>query len=133
VWETLQHLKPRRVGHGVRSIEDPALFAHLRQHNMHLEVCPTSNVHAFHQRFATFGGHPIDTLYRSGIPLSVNTDSRTLIPATPAQEYEKLHNAFGWGKEHFLQCNLNALNAAFVPEPVKGRLVDRLQEGYRAL
>ena len=131
VWETLQHFKPRRIGHGYRSIEDPALLEHLRQHNIHLEVCPTSNVHVYHQRFKTFGDHPIDALYRSGISLSVNSDARTLIPATPAQEYEKLHHAFGWGKEQFLQCNLRALNAAFVPEPVKQQLIDRLQEAYR--
>ncbi len=133
VWETLQHFEPRRIGHGYRSIEDPALLEHLRQHNIHLEVCPTSNVHVYHQRFKTFGDHPIDAIYRSGISLSVNSDARTLIPATPAQEYEKLHHAFGWGKEQFLQCNLHALNAAFVPEPVKQQLVDRLKEAYRVL
>ena len=131
VWETLEHLKPHRIGHGVRSIEDPALMEHLRQHDMHLEVCPTSNVHAFHERFKTFGEHPIDALYRAGISLSVNSDSRTLIPATLAGEYEKLHHTFGWGKEQFLQCNLNGLNAAFIPEPVKRQLIDRLEEAYR--
>jgi adenosine deaminase len=131
VRETLEHFEPYRIGHGIRSIEDPALLEHLRQHNMHLEVCPTSNVHVFHQRFKTFGDHPIDALYRAGISLSVNSDVRTLIPATLAEEYEKLHHTFGWGKEQFLQCNLNALDAAFIPEPAKRQLVDRLKEAYR--
>ncbi len=49
VWETLQHFNPLRIGHGWRSIEDPALLEHLRQHHIHLEVCPTSNVHVYHQ------------------------------------------------------------------------------------
>ena len=44
IWETLQHFHPLRLGHGVRSIEDPALLEHLRQHNIHLEICPTCNV-----------------------------------------------------------------------------------------
>ncbi len=65
--------------------------------------------------------------------MSVNSDSRTLIPVTLTEEYEKMHRAFGWEKEHFLQCNLYALNAAFIPEPVKQQLIDRLLEAYRTL
>jgi adenosine deaminase len=132
VWETLQHLAPRRIGHGVRSIDDPALIEHLRQHQIHLEVCPSCNVRVYHQRFETYSDHPIDTLYRSDIPVSVNSDVRTLVAVDPNIEYEELHQTFGWGKEHFLQCNLNALNAAFVPEPVKERLVERLRQGYHS-
>jgi adenosine deaminase len=131
VWETLQHLAPLRIGHGYQSIQDPALLEHLRQRQIHLEVCPTSNVHVFHQAIKTFGDHPIDTLYGLGISLGVNSDSRTLIPATLTQEYERLHQAFGWKEEQFLQCNLNALRAAFVPAPVKQQLIDRLLEAYR--
>jgi adenosine deaminase len=96
-------------------------------------VCPTSNAHVFHQVFETYSDHPIDSLYGSGISLGVNSDTRTLIPVTLTQEYERLHQAFGWGKEQFLQCNLNALRAAFVPEPVKQQLIDRLLEAYGTL
>ena len=44
MWETLRLLQPSRIGHGVRSIEDEALMAHLAATGIHLEVCPTSNV-----------------------------------------------------------------------------------------
>ena len=64
---------------------------------------------------------PVDNIYDAGISISVNSDTRTLVAATLTEEYEKMHHAFGWDKEHFLQCNLNALNAAFIPEPVKQR------------
>jgi adenosine deaminase len=57
---------------------------------------------------------------------------RTLVPVRSDEQYEQLHQVFGWGREHFYQCNLNALNAAFVPEPVKDRLVERLLQGYQA-
>jgi len=133
VWETLQHFNPLRIGHGWRSIEDSALLEHLRQHHIHLELCPTSNVHVYHQTFKTYSDHPIDTIYDSGISMSVNSDSHTLIPVTLTEEYEKIHRAFGWEKEHFLQCNLHALNAAFIPEPVKQQLLDRLLEAYQTL
>jgi adenosine deaminase len=133
VWETLQHFHPDRIGHGWRSIEDPALLEHLRQHQIHLEVCPTSNVHVYHQVCKTYSDHPVDNIYDAGISISVNSDTRTLVAATLTEEYEKMHHAFGWDKEHFLQCNLNALNAAFIPEPVKQQLIDRLSDAYRTL
>ncbi|MCB0620940.1 MAG: adenosine deaminase, partial [Saprospiraceae bacterium] len=44
VWETLEHFHPQRIGHGVRSVEDPALVEHLARRQIHLEVCPTSNL-----------------------------------------------------------------------------------------
>jgi adenosine deaminase len=132
VWETLEHFQPRRIGHGVRSVEDPALLEHLRQNKIHLEVCPTCNVRVYHQRYEAYSDHPISALYDAGISVSVNSDVRTLVAVDPIEEYEDLHQVFGWGKEQFLQCNLNALNAAFVSEPVKVQLVERLLQGYQA-
>jgi adenosine deaminase len=132
MWETLQHLAPRRIGHGVGGIADPALLAYLREHEIHLEVCPSCNVYVDHRRFETYGDHPVHALYDAGISISVNSDVRTLVPVRPDEQYEQLHQVFGWGKEQFLQCNLNALHAAFVPEPVKEQLVGRLLQGYGA-
>jgi adenosine deaminase len=128
VWDTLQHFGPSRLGHGVRSIEDPALVKHLVQQQIHLEVCPSCNVQT--DIFDTYADHPIDTLYRAGIPLSVNTDGRTLVGVTLAQEYEKLHQTFGWEAQDFYNCNRNALRAAFVTDDVRNELLERLAEGY---
>jgi hypothetical protein len=44
-----------------------------------------------------------------------------------------LHQTFGWGKEHFLRCNLNALHAAFLPDLIKQRLERRLVDAYNSL
>jgi len=129
VWETLQHFAPSRLGHGVRSIEDPVLLEHLRQHQIHLEVCPTSNVQT--NVFDTYADHPIDKLHRAGISVGVNTDSRTLVNITLSQEYEKLHETFGWDTEDFFHCNRNALKAAFVPDDVRDELLARLVDGYQ--
>lgn len=128
VWETLQHLRPSRVGHGVRSIEDAALLEHLRKERIHLEVCPTSNVQI--NLYESYARHPINTFYEAGISVGVNTDTRMIANTTLTQEYEKLHAAFGWNQHHFLQCNLNALEAAFLPEKVKQRLEKQLRAGY---
>lgn len=129
VWQALQRLAPSRIGHGVRSIEDPELLETLRQHQIHLEVCPTCNV--LIDLYDTYADHPIDRLYRAGLSVSVNTDARTLANVTLSQEYAKLHHTFGWGPKDFYQCNKNALNAAFLPDEVRSRLLERLRDGYQ--
>jgi adenosine deaminase len=131
VWDTLEHFAPLRLGHGVRAIEDPALVEHLRQKQIHLEVCPSCNVQT--DIFDTYADHPIDTFYRAGIPVSVNTDARTLVNVTLSQEYAKLHETFGWDTEDFYQCNRNGLKAAFVEDGVRDELLARLAEGYQQL
>ena len=131
VWETLKYFRPSRIGHGVRSIEDPALIAHLRKEGIHLEVCPTSNVQT--NICDTYADHPINSLYESRLSLGVNTDGRTMANTTLTQEYEKLHSVFGWESDHFLQCNLNALRSAFVSEEVKLDLEKRLRRAYEGV
>jgi adenosine deaminase len=128
VWETLRLLRPSRIGHGVRSIEDATLLEHLRNERIHLEVCPTSNLQT--NIYDTFTDHPIDRLYKLGLSLGVNTDARTITNTTLNEEYEKLHHFFAWDKEHFLHCNLEALRAAFLPETTRQQLMIQLQERY---
>lgn len=124
VWETLKYFKPRRIGHGVRSTEDPALMTFLKKENIHLEVCPTSNIQT--NVYAQITDHPADHIYRAGISMSINTDGRTLADTTLTKEYQKLEQVFGWGKAEWLQCNLNAVEAAFAGEEVKAALKKRL-------
>ena len=128
VWETLRNFYPARIGHGVRSVEDPALIEHLRRNNIHLEVCPTCNVQI--DIYPDYESHPVDKLYHSGLSLSINTDARAITNSTLNQEYEKLNRVFGWQVEDFLHCNVNALRAAFIPEQTRKELMVRLLEGY---
>ena len=129
VWETLHSFKPSRLGHGVRSIEDPLLLDHLRQQQIHLEVCPTCNIQT--DIYDAYADHAIDTLYRSGLSLGVNTDARTISNISFCQVFVKLHHAFGWDSEHFYHCNRSALKAAFVAEDVRQQLLTRLFDGYQ--
>ncbi len=131
VWETLRLLEPSRIGHGVHSIEDPALIEHLRKKHIHLEVCPTSNYQT--NAVDTYPEHPIARLYDAGLSLSVNSDDRTLCNINLTREYEKLHDIFGWDETHFFQCNVNAIRAAFLPETVKQRLENELRGGYNSV
>ena len=131
VWETLRELAPTRIGHGVRSVEDPELVEVLKQQGIHLEVCPSSNVqtnvcHSLHE-------HPVDQLYRSGVSLGINTDGRGIAYTSLEREYGELEQVFGWGQDKFLKCNLEAIRAAFLPIQAKQRLESRLTAAYSSL
>ncbi len=128
VWETLHLLQPTRVGHGVRSTEDPVLVALLREQRIHLEVCPSSNLQTNIYREMT--EHALDQLYRAGLSVGISTDARTITDITLEQEYENMRAAFGWTDRELLACNLNAVEAAFIPDELKKELSARLREGY---
>ncbi|MDZ7690286.1 MAG: hypothetical protein U5K69_03870 [Balneolaceae bacterium] len=74
VWETIQKLNPTRIGHGVRSCEDTELLDFIQRHNIHLEICPTSNIQT--DVYDSYSDHTIDKLYKEGISVSINTDGR---------------------------------------------------------
>jgi adenosine deaminase len=127
---TLAALGPSRIGHGARSIEDPALVDELRRDGIHLEVCPSSNVQT--NLCDTYADHPIERLRRAGVSLGINTDCRTVSDVTLAQEYARLRATFGWEAQHLLDCNVAAIQASFAPPEVKARVADRLRAGYAA-
>lgn len=127
VWETLERFGPSRLGHGIRSIEDPSLVEYLNKNHIHLEICPTSNVQT--NVYDSYSDHQIDNLFRSGISVGVNTDSRAISNITLSGEYFKLHKTFGWGTKEFITCNRNALYAAFIPNSQKDTLMQRLRSG----
>jgi adenosine deaminase len=112
VWEVLEKLKPVRLGHGVRSAEDPKLLDFLLENHIHLEICPTSNIQT--NVYPTLKDHTIDFLFRKDISLSINTDSRTVSNTTLSLEYQKLRDTFGWRDEHFRKCADWAREAAFL-------------------
>lgn len=128
VWETLKYFGPSRIGHGVRSIEDPALVKHLVSNNIHLEICPSCNVQI--NIYDTLQDHPIDRLYRQDVSLSVNTDARTIVNTNLNIEYERLQQQFNWTKDDFYKVNEAALMAAFIPADLKEKLIAVLKKGY---
>jgi adenosine deaminase len=66
--------------------------------------------------------HPADRLFRAGVPLNINTDTRMLTRATLTGEYELLRSVFGWGRDEFERTNRMAVEAAFAGDAVKRKL-----------
>lgn len=128
VRETLERFQPSRIGHGVRSTEDPLLLTYLKKHGIHLEICPTSNVQT--NIYDTFADHMVDEIYQRGLSLSINTDARTISDITLQEEYGRLQNYFRWNKAHFLRCNLEAVAHAFASDEVKRALRKRILSAW---
>jgi len=128
VWETLEKFKPSRIGHGVRSAEDQELIDHLKAEDIHLEICPTSNVQT--NVFEEIADHNVNRLYNQDLSLSINTDGRTISDVTLGEEYQTLSEVFQWGKEELLKCNLEAIKHAFASPEVKTRMREKVKNGF---
>ena len=128
VWETLRLLQPLRIGHGVRSNEDATLLQHLIDNDIHLEVCPTSNIKT--AVYNNIANHVAPELYQSGVSISINTDGRTISNVHLTQEYELMNRTFGWKENELLQCNLEAIKHAFASHETKERITKQLIDAY---
>ena len=74
VWDTLNHLKAQRIGHGVRSVEDPALVEYLAEHGVVLEVNPGSNIAL--GVYPSLADHPIAKLRDAGVKVTIRRMER---------------------------------------------------------
>ncbi|MFG1997544.1 adenosine deaminase [Spirillospora sp. NPDC048911] len=120
--EVLDRLRPERIGHGVRGVEDERTVQRLIAEGVHLEVCPTSNVQTMGDRVSRYADHPVDRLSRAGVALSISTDARTVAGVTLDREYERLRSVFGWTDADLARCNLAAVQASFAEPAVRAEL-----------
>jgi adenosine deaminase len=120
VWGALRCLHANRLGHGVRGVEDPALVAHLRERQVPLEVCPTSNICL--GVYPGYSAHPLRRLWDTGLLVTVNSDDPALFNTDLTREYAVLVDHFGFGAEELERVSLNALWASFLPDEEKARL-----------
>lgn len=128
VWETLKNFHPLRIGHGVRSAEDSSLLDFLRTNNIHLEVCPTSNIQT--NVFDKIEDHSANKIYNAGVSMSINTDARTISNADLAHEYQLMEKIFNWTTAHFKKCNLEAIEHSFAPDEIKEKVRRQILEAY---
>lgn len=109
----------KRIGHGIAIVNDEKILNLVKEKNVFLEVCPTSNVDT--KAVLSYEKHPIKDLFLKGVKVTVNTDDRTVSNITLSKEYEKLKEYFNFSDEEFLQMNLNAISSSFMNEDEKTR------------
>jgi aminodeoxyfutalosine deaminase len=131
VWGAIRALQAERVGHGVRSIEDPALVDYLQEHQIPLEVCPTSNLRL--GVYASLEEHPIRRLWDQGVYVTVNSDDPPMFNTDLVSEYQALVEHLGFEAADLEQLSLNALEASFLPNTSKAELKQTFQSEFAGL
>jgi adenosine deaminase len=129
VWEAIDELGAERIGHGVKSINDPALVTRLAKDGITLEQCPSSNIQT--TAVPTLADHPIEKFRQAGVPISLSTDCRTTSGVTIESEYRRLQAQFGWDSAIWNSVQESAMAAAFVPlsraDEVRRRFTEELR------
>jgi adenosine deaminase len=120
VWGAIRALGAERIGHGVRSIEDPALVTYLREQQIPLEVCPTSNLCL--GVYGSYEEHPIRELSEEGVYVTVNSDDPPMFNTDLVGEYQALADRLDFTAGELQQLSLNALRASFLPADRKEAL-----------
>ncbi len=120
VWGALQALGAERIGHGVRSVEDPKLVAYLHEHQVPLEICPTSNLRL--GVYASYAEHPIHQLWDRGLCVTVNSDDPPMFNTTLSHEYQVLADELHFSAAELERLSLNALESSFLPAQRKASL-----------
>lgn len=122
--ELALELRASRIGHGIHATESLELQDKLKDNNILLEVCPTSNVQT--NAIDKYNNHPILDFYLKGLKVCINTDNKTVSNVTLNEEYYKLHNTFGFTIEDFNAMNLMAIDGAFLSEEEKEDLKNKI-------
>lgn len=114
-------LKAERIGHGIAAMDNETCMNHLKELQIPLEICPTSNL--FTQAFVTkIEDHPIRKFYDRGIFVTVNSDDPTLFNSTLLEEYALLIENNIFNKKEIGQLIINNLRATFMDDKDKDSL-----------
>lgn len=111
IWGAIEQLQPARIGHGSRAIEDPTLVAYLVEHQIPLDLCPTSNVRT--GAAASMAQHPIRALFDAGVPVTVGSDDPLAFQTNVSNELQQLHEQLGFTLDELRQLTEHARRHAF--------------------
>lgn len=114
----------KRIGHGVKVIDDEALMERVIKENILLEVCVTSN----YQTEAIKRRHPIEKLYRKGVKISINTDNDTVSGIDINREYARILQETKMDIEDLINCNTNSIPFIFADDKTKNKLLNMYEK-----
>jgi adenosine deaminase len=103
----------RRIAHGATTADDPLLIEEVRDRDVTLDLCPTSNVQA--GLVASLADHPLARLHRAGVSVSLSTDDRTVSSTDLSTEMARVAEAQGLTAEELRAIGLNGFRRGFGP------------------
>lgn len=127
-WESVQgaldHIRPSRIGHGVRAIENPDLVRRIAAEGIVLECCPGSNVAL--KVFDGWSEHPFGKLKAAGCKVTLNSDDPPYFATSIKAEYDNAARHFGLDDKALKAITRTAIEAAFVDKKTRAALLARL-------
>lgn len=111
IWAALK-MGAGRIGHGVRCLEDEKLTGYLKEKQIPLEVCPTSNF----QTKAVKGEYPLKKMLEKGLCVTLNTDNPTVSGTTLEKEFAFAEKSLGLTERDLEILKTNAEKARFCRE-----------------
>ncbi|HSK97690.1 MAG TPA: adenosine deaminase [Euzebyales bacterium] len=129
VWDALRFLGAERIGHGTSVMRDRALVAHLAEHRIPLEVCPTSNVRT--RAVADLASHPLPAMVEAGLVVTINSDDPPMFGTTLQQEYAVAAQLLGLDADGIAGLARTAVDVSFLDAAGKARLISEI-DAYRA-
>ena len=120
---TLESIHPDRIGHGVRSVEDPRVLDLVAEAGVALEVCPRSNVAL--GVYADPDQVPLRTITAHGIPVALGADDPLLFGSRLADQYDLARDALGFDDAGLAELARSSLRSSRAPEALlKSALAD---------
>ncbi|GHE46731.1 aminodeoxyfutalosine deaminase [Streptomyces griseoaurantiacus] len=124
VWDALRELRAERIGHGTSSARDPKLLAHLAEHRIPLEVCPTSNIAT--RAVATLEEHPLRAFVDAGVLVTVNSDDPPMFGTDLNTEYAVAARLLDLDERGVAALAKNAVEASFLDPAGKARIATEI-------
>lgn len=131
IWGALKALNAERIGHGVRCLEDATLVEYLREHQVALEVCPSSNVCTGVS--PSWAEHPLMALIDAGLLVTLNSDDPGLFSTTLTEEFLRAQETFDMSLSQITDLALNALRASFLDDASKRKLIAEFEAEFEKL
>jgi adenosine deaminase len=126
VREVVEQLGVRRVQHGIRAIEDPAVVDLLLERGVTCDVCVTNNVKL--GVVPSYEAHPIGRLLDAGVRCTVSTDDPFCFGGTLSEEYMYLARSLRFTPQQLALVARNGFEVAAMPEPARQEILDQLDE-----
>ena len=121
VWEAISHLHAERIGHGIRSLEDPSLVDYLVERQLPVDVAPTSNVCT--RCVPSIAAHPLRDMIEAGLFVTLNSDDPPMFGTSLSNEYLVAGRDLGFSPAELAELAANGVRASFLDEPAKEALL----------
>lgn len=120
---TAMEFGAKRVGHGIAMGQDLDLIRECARYGLGVEMCPTSNLQT--KAIMNFADYPIRSFLEAGIPISINTDNRTVSGTNSTKEFTKVVEQFALTEEEIEKIYRDSVEMSFATDDVKHALLQK--------